>query len=134
MPLGLDFPVYMYYDSMMDSGKSRDLSRNTANSGQQEHILLRYTIEKSKSAYLSPWETRRRARRAAIIPPNLQIAFKMRSTHFAGVLKPIFHCDAKPFALGPGVGLDPQRHNFALKIPTLKFALPPTRNIKAKSK
>ena len=23
-------------------------------------------------------------------------------------LKPIFHCDAKPFALGPGVGLDPQ--------------------------
>ena len=53
-------------------------------------------------------------------------------------LKPIFHCDAKPFALGTGVGLDPQRHNFALPIPTcwylkpptpnLKFALPPTRN------
>ena len=28
-------------------------------------------------------------------------------------LKPIFHCDAKPLALGPGVGLDPQRHTFA---------------------
>ena len=27
--------------------------------------------------------------------------------------KPIFHCDAKPLALGPGVGLDPQRHTFA---------------------
>ena len=33
-------------------------------------------------------------------------------------LKPIFHCDAKPFALGTGVGLDPQCHNFALPIPT----------------
>ena len=31
-----------------------------------------------------------------------------------GNVEPIFHCDAKPFALGPGVGLDPQRHNFAL--------------------
>ena len=28
-------------------------------------------------------------------------------------LKPIFHCDAKPFALGTGVRLDPQRHIFA---------------------
>ena len=50
-------------------------------------------------------------------------------------LKPIFHCDAKPFALGPRFGLDPQRHNFALGIPTcwylkmLKFALPPTPNL-----
>ena len=26
--------------------------------------------------------------------------------------KPIFHCDAKPFALGTGVGLDPQHHTF----------------------
>ena len=31
------------------------------------------------------------------------------SQHF----KPIFHCDAKPFSLGTGVGLDPQRHTFA---------------------
>ena len=52
------------------------------------------------------------------------------------ILKPIFHCYAKPFALGPGVGLDPQRHNFALVIPTcwylktLNFALPPTRTLK----
>ena len=44
--------------------------------------------------------------------------------------------DPKPFALGPGVGFDPQRHNFAMGIPTcwylktLKFALFPTRNIK----
>ena len=48
----------------------------------------------------------------------------------------IFHWEAKPFALGPGVGLDPQRHNLMLGIPTcwylktLKFALPQTRNIK----
>ena len=28
-------------------------------------------------------------------------------------LKPIFHCDAKPFALGTGIGLDPQCHTFA---------------------
>ena len=29
-------------------------------------------------------------------------------------LKPIFHWDAKPLALGPGAGLYPQRHNFLL--------------------
>ena len=52
------------------------------------------------------------------------------------ILKPIFHCAAKPSALGPGVGLDPQRHNFLLGIPTcwylktLKFALPPMPNLK----
>ena len=40
---------------------------------------------------------------------------------------------SKSFALGPGVGLDPQRHNFTSGIPTcwylktLKFALPQTR-------
>ena len=51
-------------------------------------------------------------------------------------LKPIFYCNAKPFALVPDVGLDPQRHNFALLIPTcwylktLKCALPPTRMLK----
>ena len=33
-------------------------------------------------------------------------------------LKPIFHCDAKPLVLGPGVGLDSQHQNFALPIPT----------------
>ena len=48
-------------------------------------------------------------------------------------LKPIFHCDAKPLALGLGVGLEPQHNDFALPIPTcwylktLKFALPQTR-------
>ena len=51
-------------------------------------------------------------------------------------IKPIFHCNAKPFALGPRVALDPQCHNSALGIPTcwylktLKFALPPTRTLK----
>ena len=51
-------------------------------------------------------------------------------------LKPIFHCNAKPFALGPGIGLDTQCHNPALPIPTCwylktrKFALPPTPNLK----
>ena len=50
--------------------------------------------------------------------------------------KPIFHCDAKPLTLGPGVGFDPQRHNFALGIPTCwylktqKYALPSTSNLK----
>ena len=44
------------------------------------------------------------------------------------ILKPIF-------VLGPGIGLDPQCHNFALGIPTcwylktLTFPLPPTQNI-----
>ena len=37
--------------------------------------------------------------------------------HFANV-KPILHCDAKLFALGTGVGLDPKRHIFVLPIPT----------------
>ena len=31
-------------------------------------------------------------------------------------VKPILHCDAKPFVLGTGAGLD--SHNFALPIPT----------------
>ena len=50
-----------------------------------------------------------------------------------GHLKPIFHCDAKPFALGPGVGLNPNA-TIVLGIPTywylktLKLALPPTQN------
>ena len=50
--------------------------------------------------------------------------------------EPIFHCNAKTFTLGPRVGLDPQCYNFALGKPRcwyvkmLKFALPPTRNIK----
>ena len=48
----------------------------------------------------------------------------------------IFHWEAKPFTLGPGIGLEPQSHNFTLGIPTCwylktrKFALSPTRNIK----
>ena len=48
----------------------------------------------------------------------------------------IFHCDSKPFTLGPCIGSDPQRHNFALRIQTcwylktLKFALPQTPNLK----
>ena len=52
------------------------------------------------------------------------------------IIKPIFHCNAKPFVLGPGVGLDPKHHNFALPIPTcwylktLKFALTPMRTLK----
>ena len=29
------------------------------------------------------------------------------------ILQPIFYCDAKPFALGTDVGLDPQCHTFA---------------------
>ena len=31
--------------------------------------------------------------------------------------KPLFHCNAKPLALGPRVGLDPQRDDFVLGIP-----------------
>ena len=33
-------------------------------------------------------------------------------------LKPIFHCKAKPLALGSSVSLVPQRDDFALPIPT----------------
>ena len=61
----------------------------------------------------------------------LQLVLKLRWS-----IKPIFHCNAKPFALGPHIGLDPQLHNFALGIPTcwylkmLKVALPPRQNIK----
>ena len=67
------------------------------------------------------------------------------------ILKPIFHCDAKPFALGRGVvdtnmlvsknaklcvtpNAKPKRHNFALWILTcwypkmLNYTLPLTRN------
>ena len=38
-----------------------------------------------------------------------------------GPLKSILHCDAKPFASGPGVGLHPQRHTFTLGIPTCSY-------------
>ena len=50
--------------------------------------------------------------------------------------KPIFHSDARPLALGPCVGLNPQRNDFVLPIPTcwylktLKFALPSTPILK----
>ena len=47
-----------------------------------------------------------------------------------GRVKPIFHCNAKPLALGLRVGLDPQRDNFKLGIPTcwyLKSLADPTR-------
>ena len=53
--------------------------------------------------------------------------------HSSDLLKPIFHCEAKPFVLVPGIGLEPQRHSFASPIPTcwylktLKCALPPAR-------
>ena len=39
-------------------------------------------------------------------------------------LKSIFHCNAKPLVLGSCVGLDPQRHNFTLPIPTCKAYIP----------
>ena len=54
-------------------------------------------------------------------------------------LKPIFHCDAKYLASGVGVRQCPQHQNFVLGIPTcwylgananLKFASPPTQNVK----
>ena len=46
-------------------------------------------------------------------------------------LRPIFHCNAKIFALGPCEGLDPKRKIFKFALPPtqiFKFALPPTRN------
>ena len=36
-------------------------------------------------------------------------------------VKPIFHCNAKPLALGRRVGLDPQRNLLPLDIPTFWF-------------
>ena len=55
------------------------------------------------------------------------------TVNFEVLVKPIFHCDAKTFALDPGVGLDPQRQNFVLGIPTcwyLKTRKHPTPNLK----
>ena len=71
------------------------------------------------------WTLHRNGIKSAIY---LQFTFIL--LQYGSTLKPIFHCDAKPF------GLDPQRHNFALGIQTcwdlktLKFALPPTPNLK----
>ena len=68
------------------------------------------------------------------ISPRSPTVSVMTMVYMLKYAKPIFHCDTKPFALGPGVGLDPQRHNVALGscwyLKMLKFALPPTRNIK----
>ena len=56
--------------------------------------------------------------------------------HVDGIFKPIFHCDAKPLASEPCVGLHPQRNDFKLPIPTcwylktLKFVLPQTQILK----
>ena len=47
--------------------------------------------------------------------------------------KPIFHCDAKPFASGPRIGVDPQRKISRWKcwyLKTLEFALAPMRILK----
>ena len=47
-------------------------------------------------------------------------------------LKPIFHCNVNPFALGSRVGLHPQREHFVLGIPTcryLKNLVDPTRGL-----
>ena len=47
-------------------------------------------------------------------PPPLSICigakFRIYFTLQSTILKPIFHCDAKTFALGPGIGLAPKRH------------------------
>ena len=53
----------------------------------------------------------------------------------AKTVEPIFHCNAKPFMLGPNVGLDPQCHNFSFGIPTCwylnaKFCVIPDANAK----
>ena len=52
-----------------------------------------------------------------VIPVFLVCIFMQYLWKIQGFI-PIFHCDAKTFTLGPGVGLDPQCHNFALGIPT----------------
>ena len=55
---------------------------------------------------------------------------------FRFILKPIFHCDEKTIGFGSWRLPEPQRHNFALGIPTCwclktrKFALPPTQKLK----
>ena len=66
---------------------------------------------------------------------GMEMAPKLETELFS--LKPIFHCDAKIFALGPCIGRDPQCQNFALDIQTFwylktgKFMLPPTQTPKA---
>ena len=55
--------------------------------------------------------------------------------HFKQTVKPIFHCDAKPFLLGPRIGLDPKCHNFTLgyqrvTIEKVKICVTPNANAK----
>ena len=70
--------------------------------------LLKYLILSNHSLYISH------------TVPYLYSAMLplIHTNHWKNTVKPIFHCDAKPFALGPRSGLDPKRHNFALGIPT----------------
>ena len=48
-----------------------------------------------------------------LLPCDCNLVFLMSQTSQSEKFKPIFNCDAIPFALGTGVGLDPQRHTFA---------------------
>ena len=42
-----------------------------------------------------------------VLYSGMYLMTKLEEVIFSVQLKPIFHCDAKPFTLGPGVGLDP---------------------------
>ena len=46
------------------------------------------------------------------------------------IFKPIFHCDARPLKLGPYIGLNSQRTDFALPIPTCWYLKTPTPTLK----
>ena len=70
------------------------------------------------------------------LPEEVSGVKAMSHIYSCTMYKPIFHCKKKPFTLGPCIGLDPQRHNFTLWVPTcwypktLKFVLPPTQILK----
>ena len=56
-----------------------------------------------------------------IVPPQNSPCGESKISSLFSTLKPIFHCDAKKVALGPGIGLAPQRHYFVLGIPTCYY-------------
>ena len=87
----------------------------------QDYLKKKEKKKKKKDPFLQPLHYRYHYN-----GPEVQIAMHQR-------VEPIFHCDAKPLASGPGVGLHPQRHTFALGIPTcwyLKMRKHPTPNLK----
>ena len=60
-----------------------------------------------------------------VVSQNLQVTWEhLRGNVVHGSLKPISHQNANSFVLEPCIGLDPQRDNFALPLPTCWYPKP----------